>query len=300
MSGIYVYSDNPEIAAQICGFAQQAGKQATILAAKDQADALKDAGADRIAVADVDARALPFCGKGVAEYLKAEGAEAFLAGSTARGRELAASVAGYLDAPMVSDVQKVEATDDGLRTSKIVYGGKVNEVEAIHGFGVVTVAPMVFEPGAAKDAQVVEVHLDAPSGIAVQGTSEIVREGVDLSKADKVVCAGLGIDKEEDLSMLRELAGEIGAEIGCTRSVAEARKWLPESVYIGMTGVVIKPSLYIGVGVSGQMQHIYGVKDAKVIVGIDKNENAPIFGLCDYGIVGDLYEAVPALIEALK
>lgn len=300
MSGIYIYSDNAELAAQLCGFAQKAGKEAIIIAGKDQAESFKGIGADRIAKADVDAALIPFCGKGIAEYLQASEADLFLVSSTARGRELGASVAGYLDCPMVSDAQQIEAADDGAQTVKIVYGGRVNVTEAIHGFGVVSVAPMALDPAQPKDAETVEFHLDAPAGIDIEGTQPIVREGVDLSKADKVICAGLGIDKEEDLGMIRQLADIIGAEVGCTRSVAESRKWMPESAYIGMTGVVIRPTLYIGIGVSGQMQHIFGVKDAKVIVGIDKNEKAPIFGLCDYGIVGDLYEAVPALIEALK
>lgn len=300
MAGIYIYSDNPELAAQICGFAQASGKESVVIAPRDAAESFQGIGADRIAVADVDESAIPFCAKGIADYLKADGADLFMVGSTVRGRELAAAVAGYLDCPMVSDVQKASLDGETLQTEKIVYGGKVNVTESISGFGVVTVPPMVFEPGQGKEAETVDVHLDAPASVSVQGTQPIVREGVDLSKADKVICVGLGVDKEEDLGMIRELADAIGAEVGCTRSIAESRKWMPESSYIGMTGVVIKPTLYIGIGVSGQMQHIYGVKDAKTIVGIDKNEKAPMFGLCDYGIVGDLYEAVPALINALK
>ena len=122
--------------------------------------------------------------------------------------------------------------------------------------------------------------------------------GVKLEEAEVVVVAGRGVKKKEDLAMLEELAKLLGGVVGCTRPLAADLKWFP--IWVGMSGVTIKPKLYIGVGVSGQVQHVAGIRDSKVIVAINIDPNAPIFEHVDYGIVGDLYKVVPKLIEELK
>ena len=101
------------------------------------------------------------------------------------------------------------------------------------------------------------------------------------------------------MKLAQDLAGKLGAEIGCTRSVAEDYHWLPNEAYIGLSGQKVKPQLYISMGVSGQVQHTAGIRDSKIIVAIDTNENAPIFAAADYGIVGDLYDIVPVLTEKI-
>jgi electron transfer flavoprotein alpha subunit len=111
---------------------------------------------------------------------------------------------------------------------------------------------------------------------------------------------GRGLDKKEDLKLAEDLAGVLGGAVGCTRSIAEDYGWMPEATYIGLSGRTIRPKLYISLGVSGQVQHVAGIRDSKIIVGIDTNENAPIFAAADYGIVGDLHEAAPLLTAALK
>ena len=115
-----------------------------------------------------------------------------------------------------------------------------------------------------------------------------------------MVCVGLGVEKEEDMQMIRDLAAVLNAEIGCTRGIAEEKHWLPHEQYIGISGAVIKPQLCLSIGISGQVQHTIGIRDSKVIVAVNNNEKAPIFKTSDYGIVGDLYEVVPLLIEELK
>jgi electron transfer flavoprotein alpha subunit len=108
------------------------------------------------------------------------------------------------------------------------------------------------------------------------------------------------LDKKEDIDLARQLAQALGGEVGCSRPIAEELQWLPEEVYIGISGKKVKPALYLGIGVSGQVQHITGIRDSKVIFAINKDENAPIFEAADYGIVGDLYSVVPMLIDELK
>jgi electron transfer flavoprotein alpha subunit len=122
----------------------------------------------------------------------------------------------------------------------------------------------------------------------------------DITESRIIVCAGRGIEKKEDLGLVQELADALGGEIGCTRPISEESHWLPEDLCIGISGISVKPDLYIGVGVSGQVQHVTGIRDAKLICAVNKDENAPIFGAADYGMVGDLYDVVPKLIDAVK
>ena len=126
------------------------------------------------------------------------------------------------------------------------------------------------------------------------------REAKDINEARVVVSVGRGIEKKEDLAIARELADVLGGEIGCTRPISEEMHWLPEELCIGLSGVQIKPDLYVGLGISGQIQHVTGIRNARVICAINKDENAPIFGVADFGIVGDLYSVVPKLIQELK
>jgi electron transfer flavoprotein alpha subunit len=127
-----------------------------------------------------------------------------------------------------------------------------------------------------------------------------VREAVDVTEAKIIVCVGRGVEKQEDVKLARDLAEVLEGVVGCSRPIAEELRWLPEDVYLGISGKKVKPDLYIGVGVSGQIQHVTGIRDSKVIFAINRDENAPIFEASDYGIVGDLYQVVPLLIEELK
>lgn len=121
-----------------------------------------------------------------------------------------------------------------------------------------------------------------------------------IEDAERIVGVGRGIVKKEDLALIAELARHIRAEIGCTRPLAADFGWLTEDRIIGLSGKKSKPKFYLALGVSGQIQHTVGIRDAKVIAAIDKNKDAPIFRMTDYGIVGDLYEYVPLIIKRLK
>jgi electron transfer flavoprotein alpha subunit len=120
-----------------------------------------------------------------------------------------------------------------------------------------------------------------------------------LSGAKRVVSAGRGFKTEEDLALIRKLANVLGADVACSRPLAEGMGWFPRDRYVGVSGQRIAPELYIATGISGQVQHTMGMRDSKIIVAINQDENAPIFEISDYGIVGDLYEVLPALTDAL-
>jgi len=300
MSGIFIYSDELSLAGELVSFAKAAAKEASVLAfSPEDADALAGFGADKVLLVSGGSPLAEQYAKSLASYLAAEQAELFLVGLTPRGREFAAKVAGYLDCGMVSDALLLEATEGGFRTEKMLYGGVAVVTETLEGFGVVTLSSGKFEPLAEAPSPLVCLELEADTRIRLVSVAPIVKEGVDLSAAERVVCVGLGLGKQEDLQMAQDLAAALDAEIGCTRSLAEERKWLPVEQYIGISGAVIKPQLYLSMGISGQIQHVIGVREARVIVGIDTNENAPIFRAADYGIVGDMYEIVPLLTEAI-
>lgn len=300
MSGIYVYSDRLEIAAELIGFAKAGGHAAYALCfSQAEAEQLALKGADQVIYLKGDSPLPENYGKVLADYLQGQAAELLIIGATARGRDLAARVAGYLDCGMVSDVAALEYKNGQLNTERIIYGGAVVQSETISGFCVVTVAAGKFTPVSGQ-AEIKTVAVQADSRVTLVETAPIVKEGVDLKLAKNVVCVGLGLENEADLKMARDLADVLNAELGCTRGIAEERHWMPVEQYIGISGAVIKPQLYLSMGVSGQIQHIFGVRDAQIIVAIDSNEKAPIFRFADYGIVGDMYEIIPRLTETLK
>ncbi|MEG0324382.1 MAG: FAD-binding protein, partial [Raoultibacter sp.] len=125
-------------------------------------------------------------------------------------------------------------------------------------------------------------------------------EAVNLTAARRVVSVGRGIQNKEDLALIDSLAAVLEAEVGCTRPIAEGQDWMSRERYIGVSGVMLKPDLFVTVGVSGQVQHMVGAAGAKTIIAINKDKNAPVFKQVDYGIVGDLYEVVPKIVETMK
>lgn len=300
MAGIYIYSDKLDIAAELIGFAKASEQTANVISF-NQADAnqLAQTGADNIFYLQGQSPRPESYGQVLAAFLKDQNADLFAVGATARGRDLAASVAGYLDCAMISDISSVNFADGKLTTERMMYGGAVVQSEEVSGLAVVTIAAGKFTP-VSGTAAITIVEAASDNRVSQVETAPIVKEGVDLRQACSVVCVGLGLEKEADMQLAKDLAAALNAEIGCTRGIAEERHWLPVEQYIGISGAVIKPQLYLAMGVSGQVQHIFGVRDSKVIVAIDNNEKAPIFRSADYGIVGDMYEIIPLLTKALQ
>ncbi len=303
MSGIYVYSDNLRQAAALLGLALQSGKEVcAVTLEQDQASELAQYGAHKVLVLNGNSPLPESYAKVLAELLKKESAELFMVGSTARGRELAAKTSAYLDCGMVADVTSLAFKAGKTVTTRLMYGGLVVQEEIIDSMAVVTVPAGKFEAVISEDKNCIISSLDvqADTRVNIIETLPIKKGGIDLSTAEKVVCVGMGMDKKEDLQIAQELAAVLEAAVACTRGIAEERHWLPIESYIGISGASVKPSLYLSMGVSGQIQHVVGVRDSKIIVAVDNNEKAPIFKAADYGIVGDMYEVIPLLTEALK
>ena len=167
---------------------------------------------------------------------------------------------------------------------------------------VISVIPRTFEDHPAPVAGKVEV-VDLkipPKRMEVVERRKKIGESVNIESAENLVCVGQGIAKKEDLTMVNELCTALHAELGCTRALSSDYRWISEERMVGISGKKCKPKFHLSIGVSGQIQHTVGVMSSKLIVAINKDKEAPIFKIADYGIVGDLYQIVPKLTQRIK
>jgi len=229
--------------------------------------------------------------------------EIILIGATKRGKELAPRLATRLNTGCMTECSKLDIDEEGrLVVNRLVYGGSSIAIEVSRVKPqIATVPPHVFEKPTPSDrtGEVVRVDVDVKepkTKIVEKRKKEIA--GVRLEEAPIIIAGGRGLRSKEDFKLLKELAKVLGGQVGCTRPIAADYGWFTN--WIGISGVKIKPKLYIAVGISGAIQHTAGIMDSKIIVAINKDEEAPIFKAADYGIVGDLYKVVPALTEAFK
>lgn len=234
---------------------------------------------------------------GVIAAYEAAGADVVLVEPTPRNKILAGQLAAKLGTAVISDV----AAFDGDVVTNNYFGGLAAMKQKAEGAKVYTVAATAFAAGEATGTDAVETiaYVAPAKPLVLRGTKEVPREGADLTKCDVVVGAGRGFAEEADLQMARDLCAKVGGELGCSRPLAENVDWLPRNLYIGVSGLQLAPKAYIALGISGQMQHMVGVTGAETIIAINKDANAPIFKQADYGIVGDIYKVLPALIEKL-
>lgn len=301
MAGIFVFSEKTLLAAELVTFARAIGKSCTVIAiGREAAEKNSTFGAEQVVCLNGVSDMAESYAKPIAALLKEKGAEIFAVGATPSGRDLAARVAGYLDIAMVSDVSAATIEGDKLVTERMMYGGALTRKEALTGIGVITIPSGAHEPAQGERCEIIAIDVEADDRVTVESTAPIVREGADLSVAERVVCVGMGFSKKEDLKIAYDLAEALGAEVAGTRPVTEDCHWFSSGDYIGLSGIRIKPRIYIGLGLSGQIQHSVGVRESQVIVAINKDSKAPIFSACDYGIVGDMFELVPLITAAIK
>ncbi|ABV37835.1 electron transfer flavoprotein, alpha subunit [Shewanella sediminis HAW-EB3] len=227
-----------------------------------------------------------------------------LLGATKRGKALAAKLGVQLNAGVINDASEVTVAD-GVTAKHMVYGGlAIGEEKIVSPIALITIGNGVFEAAQAdnsKTGEAVSVSFIEPKA-AIKCIERRAKQGesVDLGKAKRVIAIGSGIGKQENLQMVADLGAALGAELGCSRPIAETEKWMERERYIGVSGVMLKPELYLALGISGQIQHMVGALGSQTILAVNKDKNAPIFQYADYGIVGDLNKVVPALISAFK
>jgi len=313
MAGILIFAETPEHTLELLNaggnIARDMGTKLVAFALKNEfaQDYIRH-GADEVLLLQPAAQDQPLESyvPVLAQVAREEDPDVFLVGATQRGKEIGARLAAQLNAGLCSGCigLELDKAKNLLQMDRLLYGGlAVQKVVCTARPQMATIAPRVFEPAPVaegKEGKVREISVEPSSPVTVISRTAKPREAVDITEAKIVVCAGRGFEKQEDLKLARELADVLGGEVGCSRPIAEELRWLPEDLYLGISGKKIKPDLYIGVGVSGQVQHVTGIRDSKIIFAINRDENAPIFEASDYGIVGDLYQVVPVLIEELK
>jgi electron transfer flavoprotein alpha subunit len=229
--------------------------------------------------------------------------EILLIGSTRNGKPLAARLATRLEAGCVPDCARLSVDESArLVGQRITYGGNaIAKVTFKSKPQIVTVPARAFDKPdpQQRNGQIIKVEAKAelPMTELVE-RKPLETSNVKIEEAEYLVCCGRGLEKKEDEAMLKEFAKVFGGQVGCSRPLVEDRKWFSE--WVGLSGHKVKPKLYIACGISGVIQHVAGIRDSKIIVAINKDPEAPIFEIADYGVVGNLYEVLPALQEALK
>jgi len=238
----------------------------------------------------------------IINLIKTEQPSLVLVESSRKGRLMAGIIAAAMGTSVLADAAEI-TVDNGVVTQRMVYGGAALSTErSTAPTTVATVSAGIFEAtDTGKAANLVEVPFIAPAPTVKCLERKIkAGESVNLRAAKRIVAVGRGFTSPEELQLAEQLAAAIGAEVGCTRPIAEEEKWMDKARYIGVSGVMAKPELYIGIGISGQVQHMVGVSSARTIIAINSDKNAMIFNQCDYGIVGDLKTVLPALTAKLS
>ena len=312
---IWVFSDNMNLTFELISAGKSiadaiGGSVAVVVISPEKHDANEYIyhGADKVylltnekfkdVLVDTYAHALASLAKKYSPYV-------ILVGATKNGRDIAPYLAQLLDTGFASDALDLQIENDKLLIKRQVFGGKSIATETFEKAPyVVTVPEKRYQPkekDTSRTGDVVEEAIEPKeSKLKVLSKEEKKVSGVKLDEAAKIVAIGRGIKNENDIEMVKELAKLIGAEVGASRPVIADLGWMKGQDWIGISGVAVKPDLYIALGISGQIQHVAGIMDSKIIVAVNKDENAPIFEFADYGIVGDVYKIVPLLIEELK
>jgi electron transfer flavoprotein alpha subunit len=246
---------------------------------------------------------LDLVARSVTEAARASGAGMVLLAATAAGRETAAAVAADLATCVAADVVQVSLDGDTVTVKRPVYAGKAILTTRVRRLpAVITLRPNVFaaEPGGDPPREIVSLA-PPPADLRERVVETIEPEVVklDLTEADIIVSGGRGLKGPENFRMIEELAAALGGVVGASRAVCDAG-WRPHSDQVGQTGKTVSPRLYIACAISGAIQHLAGMSSSKCIVAINKDPNAPIFQVADYGIAGDAFTVVPALTEAVR
>ena len=313
---VLVYSDSKNLTIELLHKASELAKEtktdaiALIIGKKDEALANEyiSYGADKVIIAETDQDTFKSeeYSTILTDIINETKSDIILIGSDKNGKELGSRIAGSLDAGCVIDALKIYLEDKKVTAERVVYSGNAISIEQFSNTpAVITVPSKVFDPMKKDDKRKgsVETKNVSPgkSKSIISNVSEMKSDGVSVEDAEIIVSCGRGIKNKEDISLISDLADVLkGRTVGCSRPIAADMKWLPEEHWIGLSGHKVKPKLYIAAGISGQIQHIAGMRDSGVVVAINKDPEALIFKSADYGIVGDLYTILPKLTSAIK
>jgi electron transfer flavoprotein alpha subunit len=303
-----------EIVSEGRRLADALGQELTVLLLgfniKEKAAELGRYGADKVMVAD-DARLDPYTTDAyvsvISQVAKAGEPALLLIGGSVQGKDLAARLSAALNVGMAQDCTAFSVEDGNLVAVRPIYAGKAYAKVTFENSWpqMATARPNVMaigEPDPSKSVGVMDASFSLDDAQLKTKLVDVMKDAsgkVDLTEADKIVSGGRGMKGPENYKILEDLADLIGASVGASRSAVDAG-WRPHADQVGQTGKVVSPNLYIACGISGAIQHLAGMSTSKVIVAINKDPDAPIFQKADYGVVGDLFDVVPALTEEVK
>lgn len=308
MSPVWVFSDSEERLAELISGAVGLGESVNVLAIgtpDDAATAISyGANAVYLFTPQVDVIAEEYIASFASIIQAKDPSGIILLPASRRGKALGAKLAVELRSALVNEATSI-SVGGGVLATHLVYGGLAVGVEKIQSpYAIITVSTGAYEPAIQEAARKGEIHSVGfiPRAKPIRCIERKAKPtgSIDLKKAKRVVSVGRGFSQEDDLHLARELAQAIGAEMGCSRPIAEGEGWMERERYVGVSGAMLKSDLYVALGISGQVQHMVGANGAKVIVAVNKDKNAPIFSSADFGLVGDIYKVVPALTAALK
>ncbi len=313
---VLVYSDDKKLTFELLNkgseLAKELGEKLTAVIIGKTDDSLSQEyisyGADNVFVAEtvIDRFKAEEYANYIENIIKDTNSETIIIGSNKNGKELASRLAGRLDFGCIIDCTNIYLKDKKLTSERVVYSGNAIAVEQFNSKpAIVTVPSKVFDPLPKDDnrkGEITKKKFDVEkSASKILKVQEMKSEDVNVEDAEIIVSCGRGFKNKEDIKMVKDLADAIkGKTVGCSRPIAADLKWLSEDHWIGLSGHKVKPKLYIAAGISGQIQHIAGMRDSGIIVAINKDPEALIFKSADYGIVGDLYEVLPKLTSAVK
>jgi electron transfer flavoprotein alpha subunit len=305
LKSVWVYAEKPETVSSFCAGAKELGETITLLFFGERLDAERFAalGADRVLVfGDEQSHRIEDCIETIDSMILKETPDLLIFDKNSRCKMLAATLAAKRGSSVLHNVMEFVLGDE-LVVRQMVYGGSaIRTLQSSSSTVFTTASTATFDlPLVSSKADLVSVDY-VPTKSQVKRLDWKNKESatVDLSDAKRVVTVGRGIATKENVRMVEEFASLIGAEMGCTRPVSEALGLMESERYIGVSGVIFKPELYITVGVSGQVQHMVGCNQSGYILSINKDKSASIFKQSDYGIVGDLRTIIPKLIDKLK
>ncbi len=243
--------------------------------------------------------------KALADLINEKQPEMVLFGASIQGRDLSARVAARMNVPLAPDSIDIALNGDTAIFKRPIYAGKAIATVELSGTPVIaSIRPNSFpvpeQTGATPEIETINADVsDSDLGVEVVSKETGSGDTIELTEADIIVSGGKGMKGPENFAMLEELAGVLSAAVGASRSAVDS-EWIDHSHQVGQTGKTVSPKIYIACGISGAIQHLAGMNSSKKIIAINKDPDAPIFEIADYGVVGDLFEVVPALIEELK
>jgi electron transfer flavoprotein alpha subunit len=303
---VLTYSESPELAGEVSAAgAELAGKlgvDAVALELDELSPGLRTTKGVVVLKGEIPLEELAdSAAAAILEYSKQDPLGALLVAESRFGTMVAAKVAARLRVGSLGKGRSLRVEDGRLVLERDVYGGRFSAMVSSRMPCVALVQAGAYRAADASPVQVetVKVAVGVPK-VSVTGTKQVQKEETGIKSATKIVSAGRGFARKDDLALAQALADALGAALGASRPLSSELGWVGEETQIGLTGAYVRPKLYVAVGISGQLQHVAGIRDSKVIVAINKDAQAPIFQVADYGIVGDLYVIVPALTRILR